>query len=439
MDIRWIRKQFTNLNIRDRRLQKRAVIIAEACASRPQASIPNKFSEWAGLKAAYRFFDNPKASHQSIQSQHYNNVLQDARASLETSLFIQDGSELLFNTHKWTHGLGPTSDGDGNGLMFHSCLVAKYHHSKEPEVLGLGYQEAWVRPEEKPKDKEKESAVWLRTLEKMGPPESRWITVGDRGNDIYEFLQGADELKWKFIVRARHDRKVVVNGESKRLFPWIRKLAAKCKAPLYLRANGKEFSGEVLLELTWTAAEILPPGKQEAKETIAATYIRVGCPERPKIEWLLITNLPIANEEDARRAVEIYRRRWLVEDYHKALKTGCRVEENQFKQAHRILALFGLLGVIATKLLAMREVCRLDQLKPAKGAIPPKLILLVEKHLGKTIQTKREFWRCVAQMGGFIGRKSDGEPGWQTIWKGYQKLSDMMLGISLLENDVGNA
>jgi hypothetical protein len=440
VDFQWVRKQFANINMKDRRLQHRVTAIATACAKNPQASLPDRFAEWAGLKAAYRFFDNPKATHQVIQEQHYKNVLREAEITEGTVLFIQDGSELLFNTHKWTQGLGPTADGDGNGLMFHSCLVAKYHDSKEPEVLGLGYQEAWVRPERKRKESgEKESAVWLRTLGKMGMPRPGWITVGDRGNDIYEFLHGADQQKWKFVVRARHDRKVLVKGEPKRLFPWIRGQTAKCKTPLYLRANGREFAGEVTLELTWAAAEVLPPGKQEEKNVTAVTYLRVWCPERPQIEWLLITNLPITDEEEARKVVEIYRRRWLIEDYHKALKTGCRVEENQFKQADRILALLGVVGVIATKLLALRETCRLNPFKLADEAIPKEWILLVEKYLKTKIKTARDFWRCIAQMGGFIGRKSDGEPGWQTLWKGYRKFSDMLLGISVLREVVGNA
>lgn len=123
-------------------------------------------------------------------------MLNKAYFSEKLVLFIQDGSELLFNSHPWTHGLGPTADANGNGLMFHSCLVAKYHDkSEETEILGLGYQEAWVRPEEKSANEEKESTVWLRTLEKMGSPRANWVSVGDRANDIYDFLYNANRLR----------------------------------------------------------------------------------------------------------------------------------------------------------------------------------------------------------------------------------------------------
>ena len=122
----------------------------------------------------------------------------------------------------------------------------------------------------------------------------------------------------------------------------------------------------------------------------------------------------------------------MIEDYHKALKTGCRIEDSQFKQASRILALFGMIGVIATQLLAMREHCRLSPTTRVEQAIPKRWIMIIERKLKVKLETVRDFWRCLARLGGFIGRKSDGEPGWQTIWKGYTRLQDMLEGASLL-------
>jgi len=431
MNNQWIHQQFAKVKMNDPRLQKRAVMIAQDCAEHPEKSLSKRFEDWAGLKAAYRFFSNPKATHQTLQQPHYQEVLEKARWSEELVLFIQDGSELLFNSHPWTHGLGPTADSNGNGLMFHSCLVAKYHESKETEILGLGYQEAWIRPEKKSVNSSKESDVWLRTLKKLGRSRKNWVSVGDRANDIFDFIHGANSEGWNLIVRARHDRKVEIDGVQERLFPWIRRQTAKCKSKLFMKAKGKEFSGEVELEITWAKAKLLPPGKTDSLSGEEVTYIRVWCPERPKLEWLLITNLPVENEEDVRRIIEIYRRRWLIEDYHKALKTGCRIEDNQLKQASRILALFGILGVIATQLLAMREHCRLHPTTPVEKAIPKRWIILIERRLRVKLETVRDFWRCLARLGGFIGRKSDGEPGWQTIWGGFTRLQDMLLGAEL--------
>lgn len=431
MKEQWIDEQFSTIDVGDTRLQKRAVDVAIGCAEHPEESLPGRFEKWADLQGAYRFFSNPKITHHALQKPHWNQVLEKARFSEETVLFIQDGSELLFNSHLWTHGLGPTSDSNGNGLMFHSCLVAKYHESEETEILGLGYQEAWVRPEEKSASDSKESEVWLRALKNMGRPQTNWVSVGDRANDIYDFLNNANKLGWKYVVRARHDRKVEIEGERTRLFSWIRKQTAKCKSILHVKAKGEEFGGEVTLNITWVKAKLFPPGNKESIAGEEVTYIRVWCSDRPKLEWLLITNLPVDNQEDSLRIVRIYRRRWLIEDYHKAVKTGFRIEDNQLKQASRILALFGMIGVIATQLLAMRERCRLSPETPVEEKIPKPWIMLIEKHLKVKLKTVKDFWHSLARMGGFIGRKSDGEPGWQTIWKGYKRLQDMLTGALL--------
>jgi hypothetical protein len=434
MKEQWLYEQFSKIDVGDIRLQRRAVDIAIGCAEYPEKSLAGRFDEWADLKATYRFFSNPKITHQALQQPHYAQVLEKARWSEELVLFIQDGSELLFNSHPWTHGLGPTADSNGNGLMFHSCLVAKYYdESKETKILGLGYQETWVRPEEKSKgDKSKESEIWLRTLKKMGSPKANWVHVGDRANDIHDFFKGAIDSRWNFVVRARHDRQVQINEAMKHIFPWIRKQSSKCKFKLNLRAKGARFSGEYTVEVTWTKVKLFSPGKKGNEAMEDVTYIRTWCPEDPELEWLLITNLPVENEADAIRIVNIYQRRWLIEDYHKAVKTGFRIEDNQLKQGSRILALFGMIAVIATQLLAIREHCRLFPTTPVEEKIHKSWITLVERHLRMKITTVRDFWRALARMGGFIGRKSDGEPGWQTIWKGYKRLQDMLLGANLL-------
>jgi len=257
------------------------------------------------------------------------------------------------------------------------------------------------------------------------------VSVGDRGNDIYSFLHGANSQGWHYVVRAHHNRKIGINGDQERLFPWIRSQIAKSNSKIFLKAEGREFSGEVTLEITWAKAKLLPPSKASSLPSEEVTYIRVWCPERSNLEWLLVTNLPVDREEDAQRIVDIYRRRWLIEDYHKALKTGCRIEDIQLKQASRILVVFGVLGVIATQLLALREHCRLSPTTPVEEAIPNSWVVLLEKRLEVKIKTVRDFWHCLARLGGFIGRKSDGEPGWQTIWGGYTRLKDMLWGVWL--------
>jgi len=257
------------------------------------------------------------------------------------------------------------------------------------------------------------------------------VHVGDPVNDIHEFFKGAMDSGWNFVVRARHDRRVQINEATKRIFPWIRKQLAKCQFKLKLRVKGARFSGEYFLEVTWVKVKLFSPGK-EGREVGEVTYIRTWCPKCPELEWLLVTNLPVESEEDAARVIHIYQQRWLIEDYHKVIKTGFRIENSQLKQSSRILALFGMVGVMATQLLALKEHCHLAPTQPVEEGIPKRWITLVERVLNVKLETVRDFWRCSAPLGGFIGRKSDGEPGWQTIWKGYRRLQDMIMGADYL-------
>ena len=131
---------------------------------------------------------------------------------------------------------------------------------------------------------------------------------------------------------------------------------------------------------------------------------------------------------DRIRVVNVYQQRWLIEEYHKVIKTGFRIENNQFKQASQILALFGMVGVMATQLFALKEYCHLAPTQEVEKGILKRWITLIKRVLNVKLETVRDFWRCMARLEGFIGRKSDGEPGWQTIWKGYRRLQDMLMG-----------
>ena len=348
-------------------------------------------------------------------------------------LFIQDGSELLYNSQHYIKDLGPTSDGSGNGLMMHTCLAVRFE-SGQSDVLGLASQSAWVREEDKSKRTRNESHVWLDTLKAIGSPPkgTEWITVGDRGSDIYDFMHGARELGWDFVIRAKYNRHIEVDGKKERLFDWLRQITASASMPLYLRArNAKEFSGAVELEVSYGSAVLPPPSSANMGPFAPLYFVRVNCPTRDKLEWFIITSVPLESAQDALRVVEIYRRRWLIEDYHKALKSGCKMEESQLKYADRILALLGFLGVIATQLLALRQWARLEPHVPAHERVNQQMLDIVCAYFRLKSPTLREYWVCVARLGGFLARKSDGDPGWQTIWDGYNRLQDMVLGVEI--------
>jgi hypothetical protein len=159
------------------------------------------------------------------------------------------------------------------------------------------------------------------------------------------------------------------------------------------------------------------------------------------IEWVLVTSLSVKSFADAWRIIGYYEKRWLIEEWHKALKTGCRVTERQLQARNRLEALTGLLSVVAVRLLQLKSVARTEPNRPACDVVPQRwidMLCRLRKHLAKKTESLsvREFYRELAKLGGFIGRKSDGEPGWITIWRGWQKFHLMIRGYELADAPV---
>ena len=154
------------------------------------------------------------------------------------------------------------------------------------------------------------------------------------------------------------------------------------------------------------------------------------------LHWVLLTSLPATDAEAARRVVGYYETRWLVEEYHKALKTGCGLEQRQYETAQRLEAVTGFLSIVAIRLLQLKTVARNDPERPAEALVPrPWIQMLVQVSRGKhrTIRTVRDFYRGLARLGGFLARKRDGEPGWITLWRGFEKLHLMLRGAAALK------
>ncbi len=431
----WIEKQWPSKMFMDPRIHKRVVIIALACLNFPDRNIPGRFQSAAAAKGCYRFLKRTDMSHEILQASHYENTREEALKERSTVLFIQDGSEFIYNTLKWTMGLGPTADACGNGIMFHSCLAVKFEEGN-PKVMGLSAQKAWIREENDQKEKTEgsESDVWLEMLEKTGPVPNghKWITVGDRGSDIFSFIQGLRKLGYGCVIRTKHDRKILIQGEEQKLKAFMRDLPEMACKERTARATPERASYVQTLKISWTEAEMRPPQTEKDEKSIKGTYVRVWSEEDSNIEWILFTLSRITTIEEALEIVFIYEKRWIIEEYHKCLKSGCKIEEAQLKTAGRLLNLFGILGIIATQLLQLRDISRINPEEPAEGYVDPlQLTLIKTQHKLKGPITVKEFWRRVAMLGGFLGRKSDKNPGWQTIWQGWLRLQDMCRGAEL--------
>ena len=438
---KWVKNQWPSFLFFDPRLHKRVLNIAQAMLKTPTASLPRRFSFQKEIKGCYRFLDNKAVGHQMLQHQHYNNVLAEAASAPGRVLFIQDGSELLYNNLKWTD-LGPTADSDGNGIMFHSCLAVKFQ-DHQPQVIGLTGQKAWIREEKKVDPKvqaERESQVWQEMIDQIGPvPKNcKWTTVGDRGADIFSFIESLPP-GWDCTIRSKHDRKVLINGKIHSLKKYMRELPVMGTAPHFLRAR-KGPSREITLNVSWAEVDVMPPEAHKEKQPVRGCYVRAWCEEDPDIEWILFTRTRVTSFEEAMEIVTIYRHRWLIEEYHKCLKTGCKIEEVQLRTAHRLFVFFGILGVIATQLLQLKNISRINPDELAEKHVDKiSLMVLQDIYKLKAPWTVKEYWRRVAMLVGFMARKSDGNPGWQKIWEGWMMLRNLCRGVEIgLRLSAGN-
>lgn len=430
----WIEKQWENTQFGDPRLNKRVIAMAKSMFEHPGVSLPEQMGSFAATKAAYRFLSNELVDHAVLQGEHYLCTLGQAAQSQTPVLFIQDGSELLFNGCPCTTGLGPTNDSHGNGCLIHTTLVAVY----EPcgcTVLGLGKQFVWTRGEgsaaPRPPGTD-ESGVWEESLRAIGaPPEgAQWICVCDRGADCFAFFDAATALGWDLVVRLAQDRNIAVEGEETKLKNYARGLRSIGKREVTLRARANQSSRTVTLNYA-VGSIVLPVPQGAVGSPIPVQIVRIWGEE---LEWILLTTLPVNSLEDAILIGRYYEHRWIIEDYHKCLKTGFEVEQSQLQMAERIFNLLGIVGIMATQLLLLRDLARSYPDLEAHKVVPPIVVLAINLMRPGVLSeepTVRELIRCIARIGGFLGRRSDGDPGWITIWRGWRQMNPV---IEALEN-----
>jgi Transposase DNA-binding/Transposase DDE domain len=439
---RWAAQQWGTATLGDARRTRRAVQLGAALAARPEANLPQQTGSWRKLKAAYRLLNEPDVTHTALSEPHWQATRQQARQA-HTVLFVQDTSDLDFTAHRQTKGLGWIGNTGGRGFLLHSCLAVR--PTAVPEILGLADQRVWTRHEVKKgtetraarAKRPKESDAWAQVVETIGPAASdqRWVSVSDRASDIFSFVRRARAQNWHCLWRVGQNRMVLtVNGREAKLLDWVRRLPAQTETVLELRGRTEQPPRTVRLQVAWSAVALCPPrnGQELRQEPVAGWCVR--CWETGKrknaLEWVLFTTVPVTDAASALERIEWYRLRWVVEEYHKSLKTGCAMECRQLQSAPGLRALLGLLAIVAVRLLQLRTTARTAPDTPATQVVEPELVETVVRLRGGSASpmTADQFWRAVAGLGGFLGRRRDGDPGWQTLWRGWQRLQDLCWG-----------
>lgn len=451
----WAEEQFGMCDLGDARRTRRLVQYAAAAAADPNGSTPKQTESWGDCKAAYRLIGSDEVTFKAITAPHYQET---KTRTTGTWLLISDTTETHFpGTNR--RGLGPTGDGRGHGFLLHSSLMVS---SDGREIAGLAAQVIRYRRKVKRESsgvkrlrrKDRESVIWGQVVDQIGrPPEGvRFIHVCDRGGDQFElfcrmFMQGTS-----WVNRAAQLRRQirVPQGDSLTLSAYLEQLPVAGSYTLQLSANKDQIARKATLEVRF--GQILLPRPPHASEWVKKSGIkeipmwvveaRENHPPRgvTPARWVLLTAEPVDSFESAWKVLEYYEKRPLVEEFHKALKTGCRLENRQYETAERLEAITAVLGILAVRLLQLKTLAREEPQRPASEVVPRKWIAMLEglkKRKPATPWTVRDFYREMAKLGGFLGRKSDGEPGWITLWRGFEKLHLCLRGADALGKKYG--
>lgn len=442
----WAEEELGGADFGDRRLSQRLVSLVQDFYARPQASIPQACQTRAKTKGAYRFLDHPETSMDQALAPHYEATL--PRINRErVVLAVQDTTTLNYTAHPATENLGPIGyrADRGIGLLLHDTMA----FNLEGTPLGLVDVQCWARdPEDFGKKKrrhqlpieQKESYKWLVSFRKVAEaqrrcPETTLVSVGDREADIYELfeLAGQDPQGPKLLVRAQQDR-LLEEGQG---HLWERVVAEEVRGlqEVWVPRRGKRPGRVARLEVRFAEVNLKPPQRKPGlgNLTLWAVLAReVDAPEDVEaIEWMLLTTWEVTTFEQAVEKVAWYAVRWGIEVHHRTLKSGCKIEERQLGHADRIETCLAIDMVVAWRIFHLAKLGRetpdvsctvffeeaewkaltayITQ-NPTPPDDPPRL---------------RDAMRMVASLGGFLGRKGDGEPGTQTLWLGLQRLDDL--------------
>ena len=445
----WAEEEFGASRLGEQRLEKRLLVLARDFWAKPQAAIPQACGSRAKTKAAYRFFDHRKTVMEDILKSHYEATAQRIQKE-KVVLAVQDTTQLNYAGHLMTQGLGPvgTKQDGAVGLFVHDTLAV----TPDGTPLGLLDVQCWardgkefgkrVRRHELPIEK-KESWKWIqsyRAVEKLQrcSPETLLISVGDREADIYELFASAREHGKgpHVLVRARQSR-MLAEGHGK-LWSTLQATPIIGNTEVMIPRRGNQPARKTTLEVRFMKATLQPPHRKRGLGQVTLWAVAAKETSPPEgiepVEWLLLTTKEVGSSLEAVEILTWYSRRWGIEVYHRTLKSGCKIEERQLGSSNRIEACLAIDMVVAWRIYFLVKMGRETPDVPCTVFFEDYEWKALVTHIKKNPEnlkeppSLREAVRMIASLGGFLGRKCDGEPGTKTTWLGLQCLD----GISLM-------
>ena len=433
----WASEEFDTIDLGDARLNKRAVKLAEAFAQSPTASIPGACHDRAELRAAYRFFDHEDVGFWDVLEPHMR-CTERRMAAHPVALCLQDTSSLDFNGRD-IEGLGPLNYEPQRGLHVHPT----YAVTPGREPLGILDCWHWARKfrddgGERPADVV-ESQRWVDGYERIAElaatmPDTRLVHVGDRESDMSALMKRAAALGHPadWLVRAKTDR--VLGGEQAdgaKLFATVTATTSVGEVRFVYRPRRGKKAREVVQKIHVKRVALGKRDKLDAT-CVIARELDPPAGEEP-IEWRLLTNREITTVEEAAELIDWYRARWEVEMFFDVLKNGCQVEELQLHTLERLEVALALFMIVAWRINRLMRLGRECPEMEAGVIFEPEEIIAAyainKQKVPDAPASLGQVMRLVAMAGGFIGRKSDGDPGVRTIWRGMEKVMSFADGI----------
>lgn len=445
----WAAEEFGSLAL-DARLVRRTQKIARDFFARPAANIPQACDSPAAAKAAYRFFDHPQTTMQTLLSGHYDSTLQRLR-EYPLVLAVCDSTSFNYSTQLATTGLGPIgSSVDGAiGLHLHETLI----FTPDGTPLGLIDAKCWARNHEAfgkkhrrkalPID-EKESHKWIQSWQAVvqaqaAAPPTQLVMVADRESDIYELLALAQNEHAQLLVRAEHSRHLT----DSELTLWPHLQAQPSAGEIEIQAGRKAGRPARLARLTVRYAPITlsPPQGKKTLGPVAVWAVWAKEESPPDgidaLDWMLITTTPTRTLEQAFERLAWYTTRWGIEIYHRTLKSGCNIEDRQLGSADNLKACLAIDLVVAWRVMYLvhlnREIPDVSADVYFSDMQWKALVAFATRkpEPPPTTPTLREVVTLVARLGGHLGRKSDGQPGAEVMWRGLQRMDDITFAYSI--------
>ena len=449
----WSKIHFEGADLGDARSERRLLRVAEVLAANPSGSLNGAIHNWSELLAAYRLFGREGTTFEGVSKPHQA-LTRAACQRAGDYLLIEDTTSLDYTAHEATAGLGRIGDDGGRGLHLHSNIALRIEGwaSEKPlcAVVGLFHQKCWARTrpsigqgkEQKKKRlrRRRESERWAEAYEMADAPVPgvRWTHVGDRESDIVEVFErcAAKGLDW--IVRTNQPRALAKEAGS--IFSAVAQAHTQGSFELKLRARPEQPARIARLTVRAASVGLRTPWRPKRTPSVIMTNVVEVVEEAPPprvepLHWVLTTSWPVVTYAEALRVVGAYACRPLIEEFHRALKSGVtNVEDSQMQQGEALRALIGVLSPIALRLIGIKAAAEATpKAKLKAGEFPTTGLQILKKKYGAPNEwTYLTLIIYIARMGGFLARTNDGLPGWNTIWRGWHRLTTMLEGVEIL-------